>query len=133
MTLDQLKELKAWSQSSTDPNIIGSCFAKEFCEQLSSDHQELWDAEQKYKNLQELHAAAKSQGMPTSFVNSFAREMLAIGPKCGIYDKTLFKLLIKQMEEAYGSGGFMKNIGTAIKKSMEAHADRDWSNFIRNV
>jgi len=66
MTLEQLKELKGFSNSRTDPNIIGSSFTKEFCEELSPENQELMTSEEKLRNLEYLHNAAKNAGMPKS-------------------------------------------------------------------
>lgn len=66
MTLSQVQALKAFTQSGTDANVIGACFSKQFCEELSSENQDLWDNEQKLKNLQKLYDASKSQNMPKS-------------------------------------------------------------------
>lgn len=50
----------------TDPIIIGSCFTKEYCEELSAENQELMSSEEKLKNLEFLHKAANNAGLPWS-------------------------------------------------------------------
>jgi hypothetical protein len=38
MTLEQLKEFKALTNSGTDANVIGAFFSKQYCEELNREN-----------------------------------------------------------------------------------------------
>jgi hypothetical protein len=37
MSLEQLRQLKAYTQGGTDPNVVGAFFSKNYCDELSQE------------------------------------------------------------------------------------------------
>lgn len=68
MSLEQLRQLKGFTQGGTDASVVGAFFSKNFCEELSKETQDTLTYEEKLVNLNTLHQAAKTQGMPKSLI-----------------------------------------------------------------
>ena len=66
MSLEQLNQLKGFSQGWTDSNIIGACFSKQYCLELSQENQEIWTNDEKYQNLLMLYTNSKNDKLPKS-------------------------------------------------------------------
>lgn len=62
MSLAQLKLLGA----SSDENVVGAKFQKQYVDELSQELQETLTNQEKYDNLQRLYNAAKEEGLPKS-------------------------------------------------------------------
>ena len=95
MSLEQLRQLKGYTQGGTDSSVVGAFFSKNYCEELSKETQDTLSNEEKLANLIFLHQAAKTQGMPKSLIHDFVRLILILGPKVNNYDKDIFKSFIK--------------------------------------
>lgn len=66
MTIEQLEQLKSFSQGSTDANVLGSLFSKRFSEQLSQEVISTMTNAQKYQNMITIFRTAKAEGLPKS-------------------------------------------------------------------
>jgi hypothetical protein len=107
MSLEQLKQLKGFSQGWTDANIVGACFSKQYCLELSQENQEIWTNKEKYDNLVALHAASKADKLPKSLSMQLLALLLILGPKIKQYNKEHFKSYCKYQEERNGGGTTM--------------------------
>ena len=98
MTIEQLQSLKAFSQGSTDPNVIGALFSKRYSEQLSSTVTDTMTNAQKYENMIQVFRAAKSESLPRSLQMQLLGSALTLGPKACVFDLDLFNEFVKWME-----------------------------------
>jgi len=60
MSLEQLVQLKGFTQGGTDSNVVGAHFSKNFCDELSKETQDTLTNEEKLNNLKVLLQAAKA-------------------------------------------------------------------------
>ena len=118
MTIEQLEQLKSFSQGSTDANVLGSLFSKRFSEQLSQEVIATMTSAQKYQNIITIFRTAKSEGLPKSLQMQLLGNALILGPKACVYDVDLFNEYIKWREYQYGGGTTAQKIGNFLASTI---------------
>ena len=105
MTIDQLDLISANSERiRQDPEFNLIYFKKQFAEELHSDNIQSLTHEDKLETLKRLYSLAKSKNLDSDFLYKLLFEILSLGPRCGQYDKQLFKDFIAvsdKTEEIY--------------------------------
>lgn len=90
--------------------MVGAFFSKKYCDELSKETQDSLTNEEKLNNLRVLYEAAKTQGMPKSFIQDLIRLILTLGPKVNLYDKDIFMRFVKHIEFRMGGGSLTNKL-----------------------